>query len=137
METNKRTIGQVIAAIQALDLERIKINLMDMEEGHGWSRQYADKNEREYKRFLTLVVKYPDQMLAPSNDVGKFWHSHILNTLKYTEDCENVFGYFLHHAPYFGMYGGEDAVSLAKAEVNTVRLYEQEFGQSEHIEAGF
>src|SRR6266852_2599902 len=121
---------QVIAAIQALDLDPIKFKLMDREEGQGWSREYVDQMAIEYKRFLTLSVKYPDETIAPSKDVDKFWHGHILDTMKYAEDCQNVFGYFLHHFPYFGMRGEEDAANLAEAGRTTKRLYEEEFAET-------
>jgi len=121
---------QVIAAIQALDLDPIKFKLMDPEEGQGWSREYVDQMAIEYKRFLTLSVKYPEETIAPSKDIDKFWHGHILDTMKYAEDCQNVFGYFLHHFPYFGMRGEEDAANLAEAGKTTNRLYEKEFGEA-------
>jgi hypothetical protein len=28
------------------------------------------------------------------------WHEHILDTQKYKEDCESVFGKFIHHNPH-------------------------------------
>src|SRR5215472_1851436 len=124
----RRPVEQVIAEIHALDLNPIKIKLMDREEGHGWSREYADRMESEYKRFLMLLATHPDHTLAPSKDVDRFWHGHILDTLKYAEDCDRVFGHFLHHFPYFGMRGAEDAANLARAAEITQRLYEQEFG---------
>jgi len=124
-----RPTEQVVAAIQALDLDPIKFKLMDLEEGQGWSREYVDQMAIEYKRFLTLSVKYPEETIAPSKDVDKFWHGHILDTMKYAEDCQNVFGYFLHHFPYFGMRGEEDAANLAEAGNTTNRLYEKEFGE--------
>ena len=120
-----RSTEQVIAAIQALDLDPIKFKLMDPEEGQGWSREYVNQMAIEYKRFLTLSVKYSEETIAPSKDVDKFWHGHILDTMKYAEDCQNVFGYFLHHFPYFGMRGEEDAANLAEAGRTTQRLYEQ------------
>src|SRR5881628_461329 len=107
-----RSTEQVIAAIQALDLDPIKFKLMDPEEGQGWSREYVNQMAIEYKRFLTLSVKYSEETIAPSKDVDKFWHGHILDTMKYAEDCQNVFGYFLHHFPYFGMRGKDDAAPL-------------------------
>src|SRR6267143_1715158 len=128
-QLNARPREQVIAAIQALDLDPIKFKLMDHEEGQGWSREYVDQMAIEYKRFLTLSVKYPEETIAPSKDVDKFWHGHILDTMKYAEDCQNVFGYFLHHFPYFGMRGEEDAANLAEAGKTTNRLYEREFGE--------
>jgi hypothetical protein len=131
-----RPVEQVIAAIQALDLGPIKFKLMDREEGHGWSREYADRMETEYKRFLTLLAAHPDQTLAPSKDVDRFWHGHILDTLKYAEDCDKVFGCFLHHFPYFGMRGAEDAANLARAAETTQSLYVRQFGSSAAIDAG-
>ena len=122
-----RPVEQVIAAIQALDLDPIKFKLMDPEEGQGWSREYVDRMELAYKRFLTLLATHPEETLAPSKDVDKFWHGHILDTLKYARDCDAVFGCFLHHFPYFGMRGAEDAANLARAARTTQRLYRQEF----------
>ena len=126
-----RPVEQVIAAIEALDLDPIKLKLMDPEEGQGWSREYTDRMELAYRRFLTLLVTHPDVTLAPCKDVDKFWHGHILDTLKYADDCDTVFGRFLHHFPYFGMRGPEDAANLAKAGENTRRLYREEFGTTQ------
>jgi hypothetical protein len=130
-----RPVERVIAAIQALNLDPIKLKLMDREEGHGWSRDYADRIELAYKRFLTLLATHPEETLAPGKDIDKFWHGHILDTLKYADDCEKMFGNFLHHFPYFGMRGPEDAANLAKAGETTRRLYEQEFGCTQDRDA--
>jgi hypothetical protein len=130
-----KTSEQMVEAIFALDLDPIKFKLMDKKEGHGWSRAKVDAVELEYRRFLALTAKYPDQVIAPNTDVDKFWHGHILDTMKYAQDCEHVFGYFLHHFPYFGMRDEEDAANLASAAVNTRKLYELEFGASGKGEA--
>lgn len=137
MNTNslKKGHDQIVAKIHSLDLAPIKVKLMDQEEGHGWSREYADHIEIEYKRFLTLLVKYPEASIAPSKDVDKFWHGHILDSLKYAEDCNQVFGYFLHHFPYFGMRGDEDAANLAAAAATMNRLYRQEFDEVQQAQA--
>jgi len=119
----------MVEAIYALDLDPIKVKLMDKREGLGWSREEADRHELEYRRFLALVAKFPDEVVAPNTNVDKFWHAHILDTMKYAEDCEAIFGYFLHHFPYFGMRDAEDAANLARAAENMQRLYQQEFGQ--------
>ena len=129
-----KTVEKIVEAIQALDLDPIKVKLMDAEEGQGWSREYVDRMETDYKRFLTLLVKFPQETIAPSKDVDKFWHGHILDTMKYAEDCERVFGYFLHHFPYFGMRGADDAADLRAAAERMSALYDQEFGA--HATAG-
>jgi|SRR5688572_8941585 len=130
MTQTVKSVEQSLAAIQALDLDPIKLKLMDAEEGHGWTRAYADRMEVAYRRYLTLLVKFPQETVAPTKDVDKFWHGHILDTMKYAEDCEQVFGYFLHHFPYFGMRGEDDAANLHAAAANMHAIYEREFGES-------
>ncbi|MFC7513529.1 glycine-rich domain-containing protein [Herbaspirillum sp. GCM10030257] len=129
-QAHNKTPEQMIDAVFALDLDAIKFKLMDAKEGHGWSREEADRHELEYRRFLALIAKYPEEAITPNSDVDKFWHGHILDTMKYAEDCAHVFGYFLHHFPYFGMRDDEDAANLAEAAARTRRLYEQEFGKT-------
>lgn len=124
----RRSTRQMIEAIEALDLGPIKFKLMDPEEGEGWSREFVEHMETQYKRYLRLVAKYPRETIAPDKDVDRFWHAHILDTRKYSDDCERVFGFFLHHFPYFGLRGADDAARLAKAGERTRELYEAEFG---------
>jgi len=133
----KKTPDQMVEAIFSLDLDPIKFKLMDANEGYGWTRAEADRHELEYKRFLALVAKFPEEAIVPNKDVDKFWHGHILDTMKYAEDCHNVFGYFLHHFPYFGMRDEEDAANLARASDRTQTLYQQEFGGAVEQKAGY
>jgi hypothetical protein len=124
----RRSTRQMIEAIEGLDLGPIKFKLMDPQEGEGWSRAFVEHLELQYKRYLTLVAKYPREAIAPAKDVDRFWHAHILDTRKYIDDCERVFGFYLHHFPYFGMRGADDAAALARAGERTRELYEAEFG---------
>jgi hypothetical protein len=128
--STSQRLAHTISAIAALDLTPIKFKATRQEDGYGWTPEYADRMELAYKRYLTLHAKYPDQMLAPDQDVDRFWHLHILDTRKYAADCEAVFGYFLHHFPYFGLRGEEDAKALQSAFEMTQSLYAQEFGDT-------
>lgn len=132
----QKTTEQIVNAIWDLDLEPIKFKLMDSREGQGWSADAVNHYEKEYKRFLTLVVKYPEKTIAPNKTVDAFWHAHILDTMKYADDCEQVFGYFLHHYPYFGMRGDEDAARLAEAFDTMQALHEDEFGNEQPAYCG-
>lgn len=114
--------------IDALDLTMIKLKLQDKEEGQGWSRKQCDEAEKEYKCFLALKRKYPEKDIVPNGDIDKFWHQHILDTAKYAVDCQELFGYFLHHYPYFGMNGKQDAQNLSDAFEETKTLYKRHFG---------
>lgn len=81
-----------------------------------------------YRRFLTLHLRYPDRTLVPSALIDLVWHYHILDTRKYADDCHRIFGYFLHHDPYFGT----DEESREKNRVawaETQALWQQEFGE--------
>ena len=124
----QRSLDDVLAAIAALDLDPIKVKLMHEESGEGWPRQYADQMEVEYRRFLELMVKYPNDLIAPTMDVDEFWHYHILDTMKYAEDCQNVFGHFLHHFPYLGLRGEEDLTLHESAGDHMRQLYMKEYG---------
>lgn len=124
-----RDEATVRAMIEELDLESIKVKLVDPDEGEGWSADQADEVEKWYKRLLFLVWKYPDEPVVPNRFIDEFWHQHLLDTLKYAEDCERVFGHFFHHFPYFGMRGEGDARDLQRAFEGTLSLFQREFGE--------
>jgi hypothetical protein len=120
---------KLFASIAALDLNPIKVKLMHEESGEGWSLAYADAVEFEYRRFLYLMKKFPNEQAAPLFDVDVFWHYHILDTMKYAVDCQAVFGYFLHHFPYVGLRGEEDLEAHERVGVRMRELYEQTYGE--------
>jgi hypothetical protein len=118
------------ALIAALDLNPIKTKLMHKESGEGWPLERASAIETEYRRFLYLMKVFPQVQTAPLVDVDTFWHYHILDTMKYARDCEQAFGYFLHHYPYLGM-AGENGVEMKQQAGEHMReLYESTFGVS-------
>jgi len=117
-------------AIDALDLEPIKVKLMHGASGEGWSLERANAVEFEYRRFLHLMQRYPNEQTAPLADVDTFWHYHILDTLKYAADCEAVFGYFLHHFPYIGLRGEDDEAAHVRVGQRMAELYEATFGEA-------
>ncbi len=116
-----------VRIIRSLDLEPIKYKLVHSED-KTITREEADLLETRYKDFLVLCLKYPDTKIVPDRGVDNFWHTHILDTRKYAEDCQCAFGRFLHHFPYFGMMGDEDAANLQDAFTETRRLLAEEFG---------
>ncbi|WP_104750008.1 glycine-rich domain-containing protein [Helicobacter cynogastricus] len=115
-------------AVNKLDLEPIIVKIMDKEEGLGWELEYAQVIAEEYKRFLTLCLENRDQAIVPPKDVDDFWHYHILDTQKYAQDCQEIFGYFLHHFHYFGMRGDQDAQNLQDSWNDTCQKYLARFG---------
>ena len=116
-------------AIADLNLDAIKVKLMHRESGEGWSLEKANAVEFEYRRFLILMKQFPEEETGPLMDVDTFWHYHILDTLKYAADCEQVFGYFLHHFPYIGLRGEDDEAAHRRVGERMKQLYEQTFGE--------
>jgi hypothetical protein len=88
-----------------------------------------DVAERDYRRFLTLHRLYPEVTLVPSALIDLIWHYHILDTRKYGADCDRIFGYFLHHDPYFGTGSEESRRENMEAWEATLVLWEKEFGE--------
>lgn len=125
------------AAFETLDLAPIKMKLMHVESGEAWSALRADAVEKEYRRFLFLMKKYPDAKASPTVDVDTFWHYHILDTMKYARDCEAVFGYFLHHYPYVGIGAGTDEGEQLRGGKRMRDIYETEFGAAPAADAAW
>lgn len=142
MQTNRLTnkpFEQIAAAIHALDLTSVKRRLMDPELGEGWTPEYADSVEVAYKTYLTMVAKYQDHAedILLAKDVDEFWHTHILQTMKYAADCQATFGTFLHHDPHVGAITQAVHDKRSRNAEKTRTLYEREFGAAGGAEAAW
>lgn len=112
-----------------LDLSNVRINFADPEEGKAHEGPQLDLMEAEYRKFLALHLAHPDTDIVPCKLVDEIWHQHILDTRAYHEDCEVIFGGYLHHFPYFGMRSDDDARALADAYADTIARYRAAFGE--------
>ena len=121
--------------VEQLDFTRLKHKLMNNDEGEPWSFEQCENGEREYKRFLTIIKLNPQKEIVPTKQMDKFWHSHILDTQAYQRDCMQVFGYFVHHFPYFGINGDEDRANLKREFEVSKTLYHNTFGEPMEAEA--
>ena len=113
--------------VNSLDFKRLKNKYTESSEA-AMSAAEWDIAEMEYRRFLTLKLLYPSIALVPSKQVDTVWHAHILDTRAYREDCQQVFGRFIDHYPYFGIYGKDDYQEMKNTFSQTVVLYEKHFG---------
>lgn len=116
------------SAITQLDFSRMKQKLLDPEEGAGLSPSEIELADREYRRFLALHLSYPSIPLAPNRLVDLMWHAHILDTLRYTDDCLQIFGHVMHHDPYMGIDGPDSVAELDSLFLTTQQHYERHFG---------
>ncbi len=128
LHSEDRSLAQVMNRVAALDLAPIKFKISSKEDGFGWTPEHVEEIELGYKRFLALLALHPGQQLAPTRDIDKFWHAHILDTRKYAADCELVFGGFLHHNPYLGMLGDEERLGQAAQALHN--LFASDFGEA-------
>lgn len=127
---NTLTLAEKLRRIEDLDLDPIVVKLIDADEGEGWSLEQALCAERLYRRFLQLTVMHPEKSIVPTKVMDAVWHYHILDTRKYAHDCEHALGFFLHHFPYFGMRGEQDAKDLQNAFTSTKELFLTAFGET-------
>ena len=116
--------------LEALDLGSVIYKLTTCREGPGWSLQLALASEAWYRRMHFLFFKYPDLMIVPSKLVDEVWHHHVLDTQKYYEDCMALHGRVVHHFPYLGSNGPEDALELDRLFQETNLKFVEEFGSS-------
>jgi hypothetical protein len=79
-----------------------------------------------YKNFLFLLKKHHPVALVPTREIDEFWHNHILYTKQYFQDCEQVFGHYLHHEP---ASPGDNSQQLIDQFKLTKALYLEEFGE--------
>ncbi len=120
--TNNPT--DAVQMITFLDLSKIKNRVMKR---NGWTEDQTNVAEKWYRRFLILAVKYPDRKLIPSALIDEMWHQHILDTEKYSRDCDHIFGKFMHHNPSGTPEEGASIRDQLFAE--TKELYRSEFGE--------
>lgn len=121
-------VDQAITRIASIDFSGVRLKLADPLEGLALGEEELDHAEREYRRFLALTMAYPERTIVPTREVDDFWHQHILDTRAYAEDTERVFGFFLHHYPYLGKRGPDDAELLHRSFADTQELMALHFG---------
>jgi hypothetical protein len=84
--------------LDGLDWDLISKNLISSHTQHQWTAEKLQSAINLYKMFLCLHFLFPDIELAPTPEIDRLWHTHILlNTAKYIHDCQQLYGYTLHH----------------------------------------
>ena len=113
---------------RSLDLGPLAYQLMHAHSGCGWSKAQTVRGISRYLAFLYLVDQYPRLQLVPTQEVDQVWHQHILDTQKYAEDCQHLFGQLIHHFPYLGTRGEADQHQWYRAYAMTQALFCRHFG---------
>lgn len=108
-------MSDALHKIDTLDLRVVKRKLVMTPEagGYGWPVPETDDAIARYRAFLKDVYDYRQQRKAAGKDEAAagiqglvpdpvtdvVWHTHILFTEKYHQDCETLFGEYIHHRP--------------------------------------
>ncbi len=127
-------VSQIVAIkkIERLNFDGIKAKLClpANKDGKGWSQEKAKEAEKWYRRFLTINLLYGDQDIAPCSEaLDDFWHYHILDTQKYHQDCQDVFGYYLHHVPCHENAPTHIVEKMYSAAERTIRLFRETYDE--------
>jgi hypothetical protein len=120
--SRKRTSQQVRKAIADLDLAKIDEKARVL---YHWRRPRVQAADRWYRNFLWLCYKHGPPVAAIGRDSDDLWHLHILDTPKYTKDCEKIFGSYLSHQPLYGRITAKDRQVFQDSE----KLYLAEYGE--------
>jgi len=124
--------------INQIDLGPIRFKIVNCSENNQlWSIEKVQRVEKEYRRFLfLLIVEGDNKSIVPTTDIDYFWHTHILDTAKYADDCQETFGKFVHHFPYLGMRSDKDRDNLISSFGVTVSLFKKYFNEVPKIDSG-
>lgn len=122
------SILSVVGKLKNLNWEPIAYKLMYPESGQGWTKEQTGRAIALYIMFLALKHQHPQVAIVPSQEIDRVWHTHILDTQKYAQDCQQVFGCVLHHFPYFGLRSEEDKQNLHTSFASTQSLFLEHFG---------
>lgn len=95
---------------------------------NGWSKDYAARVLREYKRFAMMAVT-GNGPVTPSDPVDQVWHLHLCYTRSYWEEfCGKVLQTPLHHEPTRG--GRDEHLKHEDQYTKTLLLYHELFGEA-------
>jgi len=109
------TCAEIIAN---LDLSRVQTKLV--EAGH--SQRAVQKLVSRYRHFLAECLGSPERVHQPSAEADIVWHLHILDTARYAQDCQRIFGRFLHHDPHAFADEGRSFRSVACGDVSPASI---------------
>ena len=124
----RRDIAAAMALIDTVDLSHVTRKVMQEE---GWDAATAAKAVGHYRRFLCMRDIEPTLDLVPTDDIDKVWHQHILFTRAYADDCQRLFGRYIHHEPATG--AAEEKPLVQDGLERTQALYFELFGE-EYVE---
>lgn len=115
--------------VKDLDFSLAIEKLQNLEVG-SWTKERALKAVDDYKKYLAITKVLNGYQLVPNGDIDEIWHYHIMDTRQYAKDCNDIFGGFLHHYPYFGMLGEENKEQWLNVQRESDEIWFQLFEEN-------
>lgn len=129
MELSDLTSKNVLAQVMSYDLSLIRERFL---KDHPELSSSLESIELLYRQYMYLCAIQPKMSLSvPSNEVDKFWHCHIIHTQAYQNFCNDIAGYFVHHAPHSALTTNEEK---KVARRNLLSLFMIHFKNSKNVE---
>ena len=124
------TLEERLTRIDQIDLEPIAWALTQDKYGRpsDMTDDEADIAILHYKMTLKLWLMEPGQTVTLTQMIDEVWHTHILDSTKYSRDMVWALGYVPQHFPYFGAQGPVELERLMNAHQATIPLYAKYFG---------
>lgn len=119
---------QALASTVAWDFSLAIEKILDTKGGE-WTRVRAEKAVHNYKRYMAVTKALGGLQMVPNGDIDEIWHMHILDTRAYVDDCNALFGEYLHHYPYFGMLSEENRQQWLQVQSLSTSLWAQLFDE--------
>lgn len=120
--------NQAMEKTNAWDFKLAIEKLLELKGGQ-WGLSRAEAAVLNYKRYMAVTKALGGVQLVPNGDIDEIWHMHILDTRAYMKDCNELFGEFLHHYPYFGMLGEENRQQWLDVQSLSESLWQDLFGE--------
>ncbi len=126
-----------LAQLQQLDLQPIADKLIPIAQITATPAGIASRIVEQpiqhrlmaYLQFLFLMYRYPNLTLVPPRAIAPVWQAHILDTRKYYQDCQQLFGCLdlAHHQDCLLPLSGTDQQQLIHDFATTCALFEKHF----------
>lgn len=116
--------------VRRVDLSGVTLALTTLPKGPRFPLAGVAAALELYRKFLTIKGLHWDQKVVPSSSIDTVWHAHILITDVYAQDCNALFGHFLHHDPFFGGGNPSEKAAYRAAKKWTSKAITQYFNLS-------
>lgn len=122
---NSSAITEREAAVDSADFSYVRERLISEAKLVGEDLYAID---REFKRFLKLVLYGQRPLAMIDRRVDEYWHMLVLFTPQYREFCSRVMGFFVDHQPRTSL-----TPVPASAIANFVEEYRGKYGRLEEF----